>query len=108
MEILWFIVKFLTGFSIAIAGAWFDTNKKRKKMRIFDTLTEDCKIDILETAIGYAKADIEENNLVVDLIPYAVGFGEMFLLKETDFINIDPVPLTGWVGGRPPHRPKVW
>ena len=77
-------------------------------MRIFDQFTQDVKDDILETCISYAKADITEHNLQVDIKEHAVGFGEMFQLCHPDFETIDTVPIVAWVGSRPPHRPKTW
>lgn len=113
--LLTFIVKVFIGL---VTATLIEYNMKQKKQknkinkmsndRIFDTFTADVKEDILETAIAYAKADIAEFNLPDELIPYAVGFGEMFLLEESDFILIETLPIIAWAGGRPPHRPKLW
>ena len=105
-HLLIFVIKILVGTTIGAAGVYHA--KRRKKMRIFDNLTHDCKVDILEAAVAYAKADIDENNLNVDLVHHACGFGEMWFLQEADFTLIEPELVVAWIGGRPPHRPKVW
>jgi len=97
----------LVGTSLGLLGVYNSGNKK-KKMRIFDNLTTDVKIDILETAIAYAKQDIANNNLQVDLIEHACGFGEMFFLQPIDFSLIEPVVVTSWIGSIPRHIPRYW
>lgn len=109
-QIILLLIKVIVGTSLGLLGVYNTGMKKNKikKMRIFDELNLTTKIQILETAIAYAKQDIEENNLEVNLITHACGFGEMFLLQEPDFDLINPVIITGWVGSTPPHRPKAW
>lgn len=105
-QVVIFLIKILIGTTLGLIGVY--NAKRYKKMRIFDNLTQDVKDDILEAAIAYAKADIEDNNLQVDVKVHAVGFGEMFQLCHPDFDTIDPMPISRWVGPRPVHRPKTW
>lgn len=79
--------------------------------RIFDTLPTATQKDILKSALAFSKAEIAEESLTDDPVEYAVGFGEMFFLEEEDFSILTAIEInavTGWVGGRPPHRPKTW
>lgn len=109
-QLLLVLIKVFVGTTLGLMGVYSAGVKKNKikKMRIFDELNLTTKIQILETAIAYAKKDIEENNLEVDLFAHACGFGEMFLLQEGDFGLINTTVITGWVGSTPPHRPKAW
>lgn len=113
-QLILLLIKVLVGTSLGLLGVYNQGREKIKKqnqlnkMRIFDDLTADTKIDILETAIAYAKKDIADNNLNVDLVSHACGFGEMFLLQPVDFGLITPEVITAFVGSMPPHRPKVW
>ena len=108
-QIILLLIKVIVGTSLGLLGVYNNGIKKnKKKMRRFEELNTITKIQVLESAIAYAKQDIEENNLEVNLITHACGFGEMFLLQEPDFDLINPVIITGWVGSTPPHRPKAW
>lgn len=106
-QLLIFVIKVLIGTTLGVFGI-YGFNKKKKMDRIFDTLTSDVQCDILETCIAYAKAELPPNT---DLIEYAVGFGEMFFLEETDFSILSALELDAidsWTGSRPPHKPKTW
>lgn len=109
-QLLIFLIKVLLGTTLGVFGI-YGFKRKKKMERIFDEFTQDVKDDILMTALRYAKADIDENQLPDDLIEYAVGYTEMFRLTEDDFSGFTALELAGvvgWVGGRPPHRPKDW
>jgi len=109
---LWLFVKWLGLTAIAVAGGWFEYKyrKKSKKMRIFDELSLELQNEIAITCIRYAKGEIEDLQLPAstDVIEYAVGFGEMWFIEESDFTGLDPENYESWVGPRPTHRPKTW
>lgn len=77
-------------------------------MRIFDTFTQDVKIDILEAYVAYAKKDIADGNFhpgeSVESI--AVLYGANFLIALPDLGLIDLVPIVAWQGTKPPRPPR--
>lgn len=111
MEILWVIIKWVSGVSIALAGAWFDFKNNKKKMsniRKWQELTSDVQIDILETFVGYAKKDIENGDFEADetVLSIALLYGWVFELTPTDFNLIDIQTIVSWHGSKPPRPPK--
>lgn len=114
MEIVWLVIRYLGGASIALAGAWYEFDYKKKKRlkmsntRKFDTYTQDVKEDILETFVEYAKKDIANNDYepTETVISIANLYGTSFMLTEADFQLIDIVPLVAWHGSKPPRPPK--
>lgn len=116
MELLWLIVKYLGGASIALAGAWFehrydkmkkDKTKNKEVMRLFDEQDNCFQQAYLEACIRYAKGEIAEFNLPpsTDVLALALQYDISFFLTIDDFAGQDILPITSWVGSRPIKRP---
>lgn len=116
MELLWLIVKYLGGASIALSGAWFehryskmkkDKTKNKEVMRLFDEQDNCFQQAYLEACIRYAKGEIAEFNLPpsTDVLALALQYDISFFLTIDDFAGQDILPITSWVGSRPIKRP---
>ena len=83
--------------------------KKNKQMeRIFDTFTEDVRIDILESLVSYAKGEIAEigNPANHSIEVMAASYGGTYFINISDFGLIDIQPVVAWTGPRPTHLPR--
>lgn len=76
--------------------------------RIFDTFTQDVKIDLLETFVAYAKGEIAElgNPLNHSIEEIAKSYGGTFFIEISDFLQIDIIVVPAWTGPRPTHLPR--
>lgn len=102
-----FVIKVIVGTALGLLGVYHAERKKRKKMRIFDTLTIEQQQGILYSCISYAKGEIVEFNLPAstDVLALALQYDTMYFLEIIDFAGQDHESVPAFVGGRPVKRP---
>lgn len=81
---------------------------KRKKMRYFDGLQQQCKDEFLKLSIAYAKGEIAENNLPpsTDVKELALDYCHQYGCIMGDLTPYEPVSIPAWVGTRPIKVPR--
>lgn len=105
-QLILFGIKILFGTTLGLLGV-YHAKKKKKKMRIFDTLPLETQNEILIVCVSYAKGEIAELNLPAstDVIGLAVQYDTMFFLEPIDFIGLNLETIPAFVGPRPIKRP---
>lgn len=114
MEIVWLVIRYLGGASIALAGAYFDYDYKRKKkekennMRLFDEQDNCFQDAYLKCCIRYAKGEIAALNLPssTDVIALAVQYDVSYFLFPIDFAGQNLENIPAFTGNRPIKRPQ--
>jgi hypothetical protein len=105
-QLVLFAIKIIFGTSLGLLGV-YHAKKRKKKMRIYDTLTPESQNEILSVCVGYAKGEIVEFNLPAstDVIGLAVQYDTMFFLTPIDFAGFNTESVPAFVGPRPIKRP---
>lgn len=76
-------------------------------MRVFDTLTQQTKDEIISNSIAFAKKEIADNNLSgVDVKILASDYVHQFEIIIEDYDQHDPVLIPAWGGPIPVKIPR--
>lgn len=77
-------------------------------MRVFDTLTQSAKDEIISNSIGFAKREISDNNLPpsTDVKVLASDYVHQFEIIIEDYDQHDPVLIPAWGGPIPVKIPR--
>ena len=82
--------------------------KKKKKMRVFDTLTAPTKNEILTHSIAFAKREINDNNLPtnIDVKALASDYVWQCGIIIEDYDQLEPNLTPAWGGPMPVKIPR--
>lgn len=81
----------------------------KRKMRVFDTLSETARLEILSNSIAFGKAELigEGKNPNIDVVERAIEFVWQYGIVIPDYMLIPDIYLVpAWVGTIPVKMPR--